>query len=221
MNFIDKIKESKKLIKDTLKKYDRVALACSFGKDSMVVLHLCLQIDPQIKVFSIMTPFKFNETLKYKDKMEKLWNLNLTTFCEKILIVEGMMPLWRTPDYCCEYYKVNPTKQAVKDLDAWITGLRRTEGRTRTDYKYIELDRSGGGLVKINPILEFTELDIWRYLAVYGIPVNPMYKQGYRSLGCKPCSRKEKDENETERAGRWSGTSKCGGECGLHTKTLR
>lgn len=221
MNFIDKVKNAKDIIKWTLKEYNRVAIACSFGKDSMVVVHLALQIDPKIKVFSIMTPFKFKETFDYKDMMEKRWYLNLTTFCEPAPPPYDGRKVWETPDECCSVYKVNPTKKAVKNLDAWITGLRKTEGRTRVDYQYIERERSGGGLVKINPILNFTELDVWRYLAVNEIPVNPLYREGYRSLGCQPCSRKEKDESETERAGRWSGTSKCGGECGIHTLQLR
>lgn len=124
------------------------------------------------------------------------------------------------PDKCCRLLKVEPTKEAVKNLDAWITGLRKTEGQTRKDYGEIEYDRSGPGLVKINPILEFTELDIWRYLAMNNIPVNPLYKEGYRSLGCEPCSIIVGD-GELERAGRWRGTSKCGGECGIHTKNLK
>ena len=82
------------------------------------------------------------------------------------------------------------------------------------------LNKEKGGLVKINPILDFTELDVWRYLAINDIPAHPKYAEGYRSLGCEPCSHKEDDETEPERAGRWMGTSKCGGECGIHTQQL-
>ena len=85
------------------------------------------------------------------------------------------------------------------------------------DYREVEVK---GGLIKINPILQFTELDIWRYLAMNSIKVNPLYKKGYRSLGCEPCSIIVSD-NEPERAGRWQGTSKCGGECGIHTRILK
>ncbi|NIQ07550.1 MAG: phosphoadenosine phosphosulfate reductase family protein, partial [Candidatus Korarchaeota archaeon] len=125
---------------------------------------------------------------------------------------------------------VEPTKRAIKGLDAWITGLRRTEGRTRTDYEVFEpsgsaLTRIPGkeiptSLMKVNPILDWTELDIWRYIAINKIPVNPAYQKGYRSLGCKPCTKLVKD-TEPERAGRWRGTSKCGGECGIHTMHMR
>jgi len=124
------------------------------------------------------------------------------------------------PDLCCKLLKVDPTIAAVEYLDAWFTGLRNTEGRTRKDYMEIEEDRSGPGLVKLNPILTFTELDIWRYLAMNEIPVNPLYKQGYRSLGCAPCSKIVGDDKD-ERDGRWQDTSKCGGECGIHTMKLK
>lgn len=221
MKYIDKIDKAKTLIKKTLKEYKNVAVACSFGKDSMVALHLALQVKPDIQVFSVMTPFKPKVTKEYKKAMEELYNLNIKTYEEKQVVWEMPWRLYETnPDECCNVYKVEPTKWAIKELelDAWITGLRRTEGRTRTNYDYTE---TRSGLIKINPILDFTELDVWRYLAINQIPVNPLYKEGYRSLGCEPCSRKEEDENETEREGRWSGTKKQGGECGIHSQLLR
>lgn len=215
MKFVDKVATAKGLIRDTLEKYN-TAVACSFGKDSMVVLHLALEVDPSVKVFSVMTPFKPAITKMYKAAMTLKYDLNLNTLerkSEAPSVLDGA-----TPEECCQYYKVQPTAEAVYNLDAWVTGLRRTEGRTRTNYDFIEADK---GLVKVNPILDFTELDIWRYLAINEIPVNPLYREGYRSLGCEPCSKKEEDESETERRGRWSGTSKCGGECGIHTQVLR
>ena len=131
---------------------------------------------------------------------------------------ERQSPLYLTdPDLCCSLLKVEPTKEAVKNLDAWISGLRKDEGYTRTDFKEVEENK---GLFKINPILDWTELDVWRYLAISNVLVNPLYAQGYRSLGCAPCSRIVED-SDPERAGRWQDTSKCGGECGIHTKPLK
>jgi phosphoadenosine phosphosulfate reductase len=123
------------------------------------------------------------------------------------------------PDKCCDLLKVEPTRQAVKEMKVkcWVTGLRCTEGRTRTDYK--EVEERDKGLIKLNPILIWKEREVWEYLAVYQVEVNPLYAQGYRSLGCAPCTRITSDENE--RAGRWLGTSKCGGECGIHTRPLK
>lgn len=221
---LDKIRKSKEIIEQAVSKYPRIGIACSFGKDSMVVLHLALQVNPDIEVFFVSTPMKPRETLEYKDHIQKLWNLNLKTYTSA---QKPIKDLWiKDPDKCCEIFKVEPTKRAIKDLDAWITGLRRTEGRTRTDYEAWEpcgkaLTRIPGreiptSIMKVNPILDWTELDIWRYVAISNIPINPMYRKGYRSLGCEPCTKLVK-ETETERAGRWVGTSKCGGECGIHT----
>jgi len=95
--------------------------------------------------------------------------------------------------------------------------LRCTEGRTRTDYK--EVEERDKGLIKLNPILIWKEREVWQYLALNGVKVNPLYAEGYRSLGCKPCTHISSDEDE--RAGRWIGTSKCGGECGIHTRPLK
>lgn len=220
MKFTEKVDQAKSLIEQHWKERgDRVAVACSFGKDSMVVVHLALQVNPKFPVFSVMTPFKFKETLEYKRWITGLWKLNIRTYVENS-VGEQFDLYFTNPDACCQRYKVDPTRKAIREMEltAWITGLRRTEGRTRTNYEFVEVR---DGLVKVNPILDFTELDVWRYLAVNGIPVNPLYREGYRSLGCEPCSRKETDEGELERAGRWSNTSKCGGECGIHTKSLR
>jgi phosphoadenosine phosphosulfate reductase len=128
--------------------------------------------------------------------------------------------LYKTdPDACCNAYKVEPVKKAIEEMkvDCWITGLRCTEGRTRTDFK--EVEERDKGLIKLNPILLFKEREIWQYLAVYSVPANELYKYGYRSLGCAPCTGITADDNE--RAGRWIGTSKCGGECGIHTRPLK
>jgi phosphoadenosine phosphosulfate reductase len=123
------------------------------------------------------------------------------------------------PDRCCELLKVEPTRRALEELDAacWVTGLRCTEGRTRTNYQ--ELEQRDEGLLKLNPILIWHEREIWQYLALYGVSTSPLYKQGYRSLGCATCTRRSTGANE--RDGRWIGTSKCGGECGIHTRPLK
>ncbi|MBK5114307.1 MAG: phosphoadenylyl-sulfate reductase [Candidatus Heimdallarchaeota archaeon] len=213
---VDKIDHAKQIISDAVKEYgDEVEVACSFGKDSMVVVHLALQVKPDIRIFSVMTPFKPQETFEYKDKMIQYYNLNIVEYMSKETVDPDLPKT--DPDECCRILKVEPTKEAVKDLQAWICGLRNTEGRTRKDYKEIE---EKGGLIKINPILNWTELDIWRYLAINSIPIHPFYARGYRSLGCEPCTKLINDD-ALEREGRWLGTSKCGGECGIHTQILK
>ncbi len=211
-----KVEHSMEVIRKAIEKYDKIAIACSFGKDSMVIVHLAQQIMKSIPIFAVMTPFKPRKTFDYKDKMVRLWKLNIKEYFQKDDIDAGAHKLWETePDKCCSYFKVGPTKEAVSGLDAWITGLRNTEGQTRENYKEVE---KRGSLVKINPILNWTEADVWRYLAVNAVPVHPWYGIGYRSLGCAPCTT---PGGVLERDGRWKGTSKCGGECGIHTSVLR
>jgi phosphoadenosine phosphosulfate reductase len=208
---LEKIEASKRIIADAISKYPNIAVACSFGKDSMVVLALAREVKPDIQVFAVLTPMKPPETFAFKDSVERDWKLNLKVYMAQAEPIEG---LWKTdPDRCCQIFKVEPTLKAIKGLDAWITGLRRTEGRTRSDYEPME---PCNGTMKVNPILDWTETDIWRYTAIFDVPVNPAYREGYRSLGCSPCTMVISDD-ETERAGRWQGTSKCGGECGIHT----
>lgn len=239
----DKIERAKKLIEDTVRSYPRVAVACSFGKDSMVTVHLAREVDPNIKIFSIMTQYKPRETFDYLRIMNEKMNLGTTVYmvagsipetlrdgslevrllpaeefnlkASQIETQTGLKIYEINPDECCRLLKVEPTKLAVSGLDAWITGLRCTEGQTRVDYQEIE---NKGGLIKINPILTFTEADIWRYIATRGIEPHPWYGKGYRSLGCAPCSH---PGGELERDCRWKGTSKCGGECGIHTQRLK
>ena len=216
MTFIQKVEKSKKLIKKYLKKYpDKCVVACSFGKDSMVLYHLAKAVKRDIPVFSIMTPYKPKQTLAYKDKMTKKYKMNIFTGLREERLDQ---PEWHKtdPDACCMYYKVEPTGEALQNYDCWFAGLRKSESKGRAKLKYI-VNPDRFGKIKINPILHFNELDIWRYLAINKIPVNPLYKKGYRSLGCAPCMREEIKGNETERAGRWVGTSKCGGEGGIHS----
>ncbi len=239
----EKIERAKELIEEAVRNYPRVAVACSFGKDSMVTVHLAREVDPDIKIFSIMTRYKPWETLDYLRLMNEKMNLRTTVYMVADSVSEALLgdslevillptdefnqkaPQIEThngrkiyeidPDECCRLLKVEPTKVAVSNLDAWITGLRNTEGRTRVDYQEVE---DKGGLIKINPILTFTEAEIWRYMATRGIEPHPWYEKGYRSIGCAPCSA---PGGELERDGRWQGTSKCGGECGIHTQRLK
>ena len=216
-----KINQSLEIISEAIKKYPKIAVACSFGKDSIVTVHLCRRIKPDIQIFTIMTPFKFKETFAYKDYITALWQLNIKDYGWKDIAPDTPVNFYRKdPDKCCDIYKVEPTKWAIKELklDAWITGLRQTEGGEMREKFTKEVEFKEDGLVKINPILHWTEADIWRYHAINSIPVHPLYSQGYRSLGCQPCSLPNTEE---ERGGRWANTCKAGGECGIHTQLLK
>jgi phosphoadenosine phosphosulfate reductase len=205
-----KISLAKELFLTNLEKYPNSAIACSFGKDSLVLLDIARQIVPDIKVFSVLADTEFPETVLFKDELISKWNLNY----QEYLFEQKHLPI----DACCQTKKIEKFKEAVSDLDLWYSAIRKDEGGTRKNFSYIE---EKGGLIKVNPILDFTERDVWRYLAIFQVPINPLYRLGYRSLGCARCSFVEESESENERDGRWKGTKNVGGECGIHTKSLR
>ena len=216
LNFAEKVDRSLELIYRAYKEFgDGLVVANSLGKDSSVVWDLAKRVSSDIRGFIVTTRFKPPETKKFMAE-EVARYPELQVFSNDVEIPEK---LYETdPDRCCELLKVQPTRDAVQTMGVtcWITGLRCTEGRTRTNYKEIEeLDK---GLVKLNPILIWYEREVWQYLALNKVPVNPLYLEGYRSLGCAPCTKIA--QGVDERAGRWIGTSKCGGECGIHTKPL-
>ncbi len=217
LNFKEKVDRSKRLIEEAYLRYgDALVVANSLGKDSVVVWDLAKKVNPDIGGFIVTTRYKPKETVDFMNETLVRYP-ELKVYKSDVAIPDN---LYETdPNRCCDILKVEPVKKAIDELKVkcWVTGLRCTEGRTRTDYQ--EVEERDEGLIKLNPILIWKEREVWQYLAVYGVPVNPLYAQGYRSLGCAPCTRITSDDNE--RSGRWIGTSKCGGECGIHTRPLK
>jgi phosphoadenosine phosphosulfate reductase len=217
LNFSEKVERSLNLIQEAYDEYgDKLVVANSLGKDSCAVWHLAKRVSPNIRGFIVTTRFKPEETVKFMGE-EVARYPELRVFRNDEPIVEE---LYKTdPDLCCDMLKVEPTRRAIEEMDVecWVTGLRCTEGRTRTDFQ--EIEERDEGLLKLNPILIWHEREVWQYLALNQVNVNQLYNKGYRSLGCAPCSHISSDPDE--RAGRWIGTSKCGGECGIHTRPLK
>lgn len=217
LNFKQKLDRSLALIKEAYAKFgDSLVVANSLGKDSVCVWDLAKRVSPKIRGFIVTTRFKPKETVQFMEEMVARYpELKVFKNDEEIL-----NKLYETdPDRCCYILKVLPTRWAIEEMNVkcWVTGLRCTEGRTRTDFK--EVEERDKGLIKLNPILIWQEREVWQYLALNSVKVNPLYGKGYRSLGCEPCTQISSEEDE--RAGRWIGTSKCGGECGIHTRPLK
>ena len=218
LNFAQKVERSLGLIDEAYKKFgEGMVVANSLGKDSLAVWNLAKRVSPNIGGFIVTTQYKPAETKQFmREEVERY--PELTVFSNDS---EQPDKLYLTdPDQCCNNLKVEPTRQAIEqlDVDCWVTGLRCTEGRTRADYR--EVEERDEGLIKLNPILLWLEREVWQYLALNNVKVNPLYHQGYRSLGCAPCTNISA-AGPDERAGRWQGTSKCGGECGIHTRPLK
>lgn len=218
LNFAEKVDRSLHLVEQAHNEYgDRLVVANSLGKDSSVVWHLAQRVSLDISGFIVTTRFKPQGTKQFmQDEVDR--------YPGKLKIYENPQPipadLYKTdPNRCCDLLKVEPTRRAIQEMHVgcWVTGLRCTEGRTRTDFQ--EIEERDEGLIKLNPILLWYEREVWQYLALYQVPVNPYYALGYRSLGCAPCT--QITSGHDERSGRWIGTSKCGGECGIHTRPLK
>lgn len=217
LNYKEKLDRSLGLIEEAYKKYgDALVVANSLGKDSVTVWSLAKKVSPKIRGFIVTTRFKPQATIEFMNFLVNKYP-ELKVFKSDDYIEDE---LYKTnPDKCCDILKVQPTRDAIEQMnvECWVTGLRCTEGRTRVDFK--EVEERDKGLIKLNPILIWYEREIWQYLALNNVDVNPLYGEGYRSLGCEPCSNISQGDNE--RAGRWIGTSKCGGECGIHTRPLK
>jgi len=216
LNFAEKVDRSLALIREAYEEYgDRLVVANSLGKDSCAVWHLAKRVSPEIRGFVVTTRFKPAETIAFMNEAVHDYP-ELRVFSSDAEIADKLYET--APDVCCDALKVEPTRQAIREMNVgcWVTGLRCTEGRTRTDFQ--EFEERDTGLLKLNPVLIWHEREIWQYLAIHQVPVNPLYALGYRSLGCAPCTKISTSPDE--RGGRWLGTSKCGGECGIHTRAL-
>jgi phosphoadenosine phosphosulfate reductase len=194
-----------------------IAMATSFGAESAVLLHLVTQIDPQIPVLFTNTGFHFKETLEHRDKLVERLKLNLRELKPEIsneaFLAQNGKLYERDPDACCAVNKIAPFEKALKDYQAWITGIRRNQADTRQKRQFVEQDR--GTLVKISPLLNWTGKMFWDYAKKYDLPYHPLWEKGYLSIGCSPeCCTRPVQLGEDPRAGRWAGKNKI--ECGLH-----
>jgi len=217
LSFAGKVERSLALIEAALGRHGRgLVVANSLGKDSSVVWDLAKRVEPAIGGFVVTTRFKPEQTISFMHEQVRR-HPELRVYRSDVEIPDRLHET--DPDRCCELLKVEPTRRAIDEnaVTCWVTGLRMTEGRTRADYR--EIEHRDRNLEKLNPILLWTEREVWQYLAIRRVEVNPLYEKGYRSLGCEPCTRLVAGGGE--RDGRWLGSSKCGGECGIHTQPLR
>ncbi len=217
LDFKQKVDRSLALMEQAYTQYgDALVVANSLGKDSVAVWHLAKRVSPRIRAFIVTTRFKPPETKRFMQDQVVIYP-EMSVFSSDAATPDR---LYETdPDRCCDLLKVEPTRRAIQEMNVlcWVTGLRCTEGRTRVDFR--EVEERDKGLTKLNPILIWEEREVWQYLALNRVDVNPLYAEGYRSLGCAPCT--SISTGDDERAGRWIGTSKCGGECGIHTRPLK
>lgn len=194
-----------------------VAMSSSFQTQSMPLLHMASRIKSGLPIFFIDTGYHFWETLEFREQIAMQWNLNVIDLYRDPRWIAFVRQRIRTlpledPTLCCYLHKVKPVQEALKSMKAWITGIRRDQTAARAQAKILELQPDG--LLKVNPLLNWTRTDIKRYSEEHHLPAHPLYEKGYRSIGCAPCTIAI-GADEDDRAGRWAGRGKV--ECGLHT----
>jgi phosphoadenosine phosphosulfate reductase len=196
-----------------------LTLACSFGGPSgMVLLDMISQIDPTVEVFYLDTDFLFPETYATRDNAIEKYGLEPVGYKSRLAPEEQAKQygeqLWnRDPDLCCALRKVEPNARALEGKRAWVSGIRRDQGESRGDAPIVQWDEKFE-LVKILPLVNWLEADVWSYIVKNDVPYNPLHDQSYPSIGCTYCTKAVKPGDDP-RSGRWQGTDKT--ECGLHT----
>lgn len=199
---------------------ERPAVASSFQAESTVVIHLATRYRPDIPVLFLDTGFHFRETLAFKEALARRLHLNVVDLRGDLTPEEQASRLGhrlyeRDPMRCCELNKVLPLNRALRGHDGWLTGLRRDSAPTRADAPVVAWHHPEPGvrLLKVNPVAAWTSRQVWAYLEEHDLPRHPLYRLGYASIGCAPCTR-VLFPGEDERAGRWAGVDKV--ECGIH-----
>jgi phosphoadenosine phosphosulfate reductase len=183
-----------------------------------VIIHLVSQQVPDVDVLFLDTGYHFPETLGTRDAVSAVYPVNVVNVTPPTTVEEqdaelGPRLYSRNPDLCCYLRKVVPLEQALGPYDAWITGVRREETSARSDTRVVQWDPRRQ-MVKINPIVEWTQQQVDDYIAEHGVLVNPLIYDGYPSIGCRTCTARV-EPGADPRSGRWAGTAKS--ECGIHT----
>jgi phosphoadenosine phosphosulfate reductase len=201
--------------------WPQIAMSSSFQTQSVPLLHMAGQINRNLLIYFIDTGYHFWETAIFREQLASEWHLNVLDLYRDtrwdVFVRQNTrkLPL-DDPNLCCYIHKVQPLQTAMKDMLAWISGIRRDQTASRAHAKILELQEDG--LLKINPLLNWTKADVKRYAEEHNLPSHPLLEKGYRSVGCAPCT-VAIGAGDDERAGRWQGRGKT--ECGLHTDMFK
>jgi phosphoadenosine phosphosulfate reductase len=179
---------------------DRLVMLCSFQKEESVLIDELVKLAPDARIVTIDTGVLFPETLATWRAFEERFGIDVQ--------IEDARGAWTGPEHCCGERKVEALNRAIAGADAWITGIRREQSPTRADAQTVEFD-DNRGIWKYNPLVEWTEKDLWNRIFERDLPYHPLHDQGYASIGCAPCT-----NPGSGREGRWAGLTKT--ECGLH-----
>jgi phosphoadenosine phosphosulfate reductase len=202
---------------------DKIGFASSFGIEDQILTQMIHHLQKKIKIFSLDTGRLFPETYDLIEKTRSRYKLDILIYfpndddVETMVNTKGINLFYHsieTRKLCCEVRKIKPLHRALKGLNVWISGLRKEQSPTRSDMKLVEWDELNG-LIKVNPLIEWSEKESWNYIYENNIPYNILHDQGFLSIGCQPCTRAIQ-EGEKSRAGRWWWENPDTKECGLH-----
>ena len=203
----------------------KITFATSLGAEDQVITYMISRIDKTTHIITLDTGRVFPETYDLLHRTINRYGVNIksyypdTTQVEDMVNTKGINLFYESIEnrkLCCHVRKIVPLRRALSGMDAWITGLRREQSVTRTDLKIVEWD-AANGLIKINPLLEWSEVQVWDFIKQHDIPYNKLHDQGFPSIGCQPCTRAI-EKGEDLRAGRWWWEMPDSKECGLHGK---
>jgi phosphoadenosine phosphosulfate reductase len=186
---------------------DRLVLTCSWQKQSSVLVHMASELGLAVDIVELDTHLFFKETYDTRERLVERYGVELIR-PEIITVAEQH----RDPDRCCHIRKVEPLVRTLAPYDAWVSGIRRDQSPSRAGTPKIEWSERYDAW-KLHPLADWSERRVWAYIHVNEIPYNPLHESGYRSIGCIPCTRPTRPDEE-ERAGRWAGSDKL--ECGIH-----
>jgi phosphoadenosine phosphosulfate reductase len=209
--------------------HPRLALAASFGAEDVVLVDMLVRLEPAARIITLDTGRLPQETYDLMEAIRARYGVVIEVFAPQAEAVERMVRehgpnlFYSSIEHrqrCCGVRKVEPLGRALAGLDGWITGLRREQSVTRSQVRKVELDRDHGGIVKVNPLADWSWQQVWAYIRRHDVPYNALHDRGYPSIGCAPCTRAVAP-GEDLRAGRWWWERPETRECGLHAHPLR
>lgn len=205
----------------------RIILASSLGAEDQVLTDMITSIDKDTRIFTLDTGRMFQESYDLIEKTNNHYGISIEIYfpeasrVEEMVNKKGINLFYRSIENrkeCCHIRKIEPLKRALKGMDIWITGLRRAQSVTRINNKMLEWDE-GNGLLKLNPLIDWSEEDVWNYIRERNIPYHALHDKGFPSIGCLPCTRAVAP-GEDVRAGRWWWEEPEKKECGLHNRPV-
>jgi phosphoadenosine phosphosulfate reductase len=204
--------------------HPKIVMASSFGAEDVVIIDMLSKINSEARVITLDTGRLHQETYDVMDEVRQRYGIKVEVYfpdqgaVERMVTEHGLNLFYKSVEFrklCCGIRKVEPLNRALAGLDAWIAGLRRDQVQTRSTIRKVEIDEQHNGILKINPIADWTWENVWDYVRKNAVPYNKLHDLGYPSIGCEPCTRAVMP-GEDPRAGRWWWEQGAQKECGLH-----